>query len=148
MGPNSAELIRVFTRQVNGVVADVTFADNADFEVVVEVEAGEAIFNAGTQYQTGIVLRDKTAADIIQTTPQFSGGGGVPADTAGFGPEGMSLAGTEWLTQTNLFVYRVAAADLAGRENHICEILAYLRARVRNPDISFAASSYFMITPP
>jgi hypothetical protein len=126
----------------------VTFPVNADFEVVVEVEAGTAVFNAGTQYHAGIVLRDKTATDIIQATPQLAEGGGVAAATAGFGPEGMSLAGKEWRTQADQFVYRVAAADLAGRENHICEVLAFLRVGVAEPDVSFAVSSYLMITPP
>lgn len=134
MGPNDAELVRVFTREVGAAIADVTFPVVDDFEVVVEVEAGSAIFGGGTQYETGIVLRDKTAGSVIPTTP------------AGFGPEGMDGAGANWLNQANQFVYTVAATDLAGRENHICEVLAFLKVRVTDPDVSFATSPYFIIT--
>lgn len=146
MGPNDAELIRVWTRKTGGTVAHLTFPVNANFEIVVDVEAGDAMFGGGTEYETGIVLRDKTAGDTIQTTPQLAAGGGVPADPAGFGPDGMDGAGTEWLTQANQFVYLVEAADLAGRENHICEVLAFLRVRVTDPDVSFATSPLFILT--
>lgn len=134
MGPNDAELVRVFTREVDAAIADVTFPVTEDFQVVVEVEAGSAIFGGGTQYETGIVLRDKTTGSVIPTTP------------ASFGPEGMDGAGANWPSQANQFVYRVAAADLAGRENHICEVLAFLKVRVTDPDVSFATSPYFIIT--
>ncbi|MDX1522733.1 MAG: hypothetical protein R3264_13985 [Anaerolineae bacterium] len=146
MGPNDAELVRVFTREVGGAIADVTFPVADDFEVVVEVEAGSAIFGGGTQYETGIVVRDKMAGDTIQATPQLASGAGVPANPAGFGPEGMAGAGTEWLSQANQFVYKVEAAALGGRENHICEVMAFLKVRVTDPDVSFAISPHFIIT--
>jgi len=133
MGPNDAELVRVWTREVGGAIGDLTFPYNKPFEVVVDVEAGNAIFGGGTTYQTGVAVRDLSDGTIIAVTS--------PASVAG------NMGDPNWPAPAQQFVFTVPAANLgAGKENHCCEALAFLRARNADVDVSFATSSMFIIT--
>ena len=138
MGPNDAELVRVYTRNPTAAggdpVADVTFPFKQNIEVVVDVEAGYAIFGLGAQYEVGVVVRDLSDGSFIPTTSNIKT------------PDSIGSDGSAWTTQATSFVFTIQAESLgAGKENHICEVLAYLRVGVINPDISFARSSLFMI---
>jgi hypothetical protein len=138
MGPNDVELVRVWTREVGASVADVTFPHNADFQVVVDVEAGTTIFGGGTKYQTGIYVRDLSNFTAIPAAP-------VPPTVT----TQDDMGAASWPNTRHQFVYKVAAADLgAARENHCCEVLAFLRVRVSDPDVTFATSPTFIITRP
>ena len=130
MGPNDVELTRVFTRQVNGKIADVTLSSGDDFEVVVEVEAGTAVFNQGAQYKTDIVIRDLSANNNIPRGP---------AGIAG------ALGSAPWDAQAKQLVFTVKAADLAGREGDLCEVYAYLLEGNKDPDASFLVSQPFLV---
>jgi hypothetical protein len=134
MGPNDAEVVRVFTQRAGATIADVTFPVNADFTVVAEAEAGSALHGSGAQFSTNIVVRDITANTNIPHAPAagFSGG----------------LASAQWPNFDQTFRYTVASADLAGREDHLCQVLTYLTAGVNNPDTSFAVSNLFLLTAP
>jgi hypothetical protein len=132
---NDAELVRVFTRRVGGAVGDVSFPSNADFQVVVEAEAGSALHGSGAQFLTNIVVRDITDNVNIASAPAvgFSG----------------SMGGADWPNLDATFVFTVAAADLgAAKENDVCQVVAFVKAGVVNPDTTFALSPYFMITAP
>ncbi|MFI6906121.1 hypothetical protein ACIBKY_32995 [Nonomuraea sp. NPDC050394] len=132
MGPNDVELTQVYTREPNKTIADVTFASTNDFQVVVEAEAGNAIFSGGGQFTTSIVVRDLTANDDIPFAP-----GSVSGQ---FGQQ-------EWSREDNSFVYAVKANDLTNRKGHLCEVYAYLLAGIRNHDASLAKSRMFLIQP-
>ncbi|NJP92028.1 hypothetical protein HCN51_21620 [Nonomuraea sp. FMUSA5-5] len=132
MGPNDAELVQVYTRNVGKTIADVTFSSTADFEVVVEVEAGDAMFSAGAEYTVDIVVRDLTANDTIPFTP------GRIKD---------NLGKPTWPKEDNAFVFTVQAANLASRKGHLCEVHGYLLVGIRNFDSSFARSRTFLIQP-
>ena len=135
MGPNDAELVRVWTREVGGTIGDETFPHNAAFEVVVEAEAGLAIFNSGAQFQTGLVVRDLYDNTFITVGPPNSFNG--------------SLNSPAWATRAKQFVYTVPAASLGNaRLNHVCEVVAHLVIGVATPDVSFAVSPMFIITAP
>lgn len=128
-GPMDAELVRVFTREAGGTIGDETLSVAADFEVAVEAEAGSAVHGAGTQYETNVVVRDITKNDNIAATPA-AGAAGSTGDAA-------------WPSQAQTFTFKVAKAGLTGRENHICQALAYLRV---GQDSSFAPSALFILT--
>lgn len=136
MGPNDVELARVYTREAGGTISDRTFPVNQDFEIAVDVEAGNAIFGGGTQFSVGVVLRDETANDDIPAT----------LDPAIAFPGTMGTA--DWPTQAHQFTFKVAAADLAGRENHCAKVIAFLQARLGDPDVSFAETELFILTTP
>jgi hypothetical protein len=140
MGPNDVELVRVFTRRTGSAIADITFPFNVGFQVVLDAEAGNAIFAGGAQFEVGVVVRDLTDGTVIATTP-------VPPTPPP--PSPAHLNAPEWPALANRFVYNVAAGALgAAKENHICEVLAFLRVNVTDPDVSFARSPLFIITRP
>jgi len=60
MGPNDVEIVRVYTRLAARDIADCTFATDEKCEVVVEAEAGNAIWAMGVPYWIGLSIRDLT----------------------------------------------------------------------------------------
>jgi hypothetical protein len=135
MGIMNRNLTRVWTRDVGGRIEDLTFPYDKDFEVVVDAEAELGIFHAGARYGTGVVVRDLTAGNAIATVP-------VP-------PLSGAMGDPSWPTPDHQFVYTVPAANLgAARENHCCEVLAFVRVGVADPDVSFGISPMFIIRNP
>ena len=133
MGPNDAELVRVFTRKPGEDIADATFPYNENIEIVVEAEAGSAIFGSGSPYEADVVVRDLTDNTLIHAVGTASG----------------SLGSGGWNTKPTEFTFSIHAHHLgAAKENHILEVIAYLRVRAADPDVSFARSPLFIITRP
>jgi hypothetical protein len=120
------------TREPGATTRNQMFPYGADFEIVVEVEAGHTIFSMEPHYETGIVVRDLTDNTIVPTTP------------AGYGPA--TLGEIDWDSQTSQFVYQVSSGELGpGKKNHCCEVIAFLKTGVVDPSISFANSPLFII---
>ena len=109
--PNDTNLVNVSTRDVAAPVSNNVLSLANPFEVVIETEAGSAIFGGGTAYETGIVVNDSTSHETIHE------------ETIGPG----NMGDAKWPTQKNEFVYQVPAAALAGRVNHVCVVIAWLR---------------------
>jgi hypothetical protein len=68
MNPNDAKLVRIYTRKQGGAVSDETpiggtNGNNAQFEVVVEGEAGAVLGGSGAPYQLRISAIDLTDVD-------------------------------------------------------------------------------------
>ena len=133
MGPNDAEVVRVFTARAVGAafVPDVTFGQNEDIKIFVEAEAGTTIHGSAADFLTGIVVRDITQNDNINFTANSTLTG--------------DLASANWPNFDQKFEFTVAQADLATRENHVCQVIAFLKIGVNNPDTSFALSPLFFV---
>jgi len=58
MQPNDVALVRVYTKEPGEIISDVTFEVDSDIEVVLEAEAGSAIFGSGASYKFSFVIRD------------------------------------------------------------------------------------------
>lgn len=133
MGPNEAEMVRVFTREVGALVRSEALPHDQSFEIVAEVATGATLLDGGPQYETGIVVRDLTGNTTIPTRP------------AGYGPEYMG--GPDWDSQTAEFVYSVSDEDLVpSMANHCFEAIAFLKVGAPYPVVSFAQSPLFMLT--
>jgi hypothetical protein len=151
VGPTDVELVRVFSREVNGKIADESFPANRDFEIAIEAEAGTFVLNGGGQFIVGLVLRDISQNNnIVGVVPKQQPT--VPPtpptppinSPATFSPGNNNGA---WPEQARVFEYTVPAASLAGRENHVCQAIASLSVGAGGPrDTSFATSNLFMIT--
>ncbi len=139
MGPNDADIVRCFVRTVGGLSSESALPYNAPFEIVVEVEAGSAIFGTGAQFAAGVVVRDLSDCTCL---PAPAAG----ANTPNIGVSD-NMSGANWNTQVARFLYTVAAPGPT-KENHIWEVLAFLRVNVVNPDMSFCRSDLFIITRP
>jgi len=133
MGPNDTELVRVYTREPGDTVADLTLPITANGEVVIEAEAGSTIHGTGAQFETNVVVRDLTANSVIATTP-----------AAGFNGQ---LNTAAWPAFNQQFVFTIPTANLAGRANHCCQVLAFVTVGIGpNQDVSFAESPVFILT--
>jgi hypothetical protein len=133
VGPNDAELARVFTARIVGgnAVPDVTFGLDEDVKIFSEAEAGTTVHGSGAQFLTGIVVRDITQNNDIPFTANSTLSG--------------ALDSANWPNFDQRFEFTVAQADLAGRENDVCQVIAFLKIGTTNPDASFADSAYFII---
>ena len=135
MGPNDVDLARVFVRELrepNSVVGEESIDIQSGLQIVVEAEAGSAIHGQGTQFLTNIVVRDLTANNNIPAQPQ-----------AGFSGQ---MATAAWLPLDHQFLFSVAPGVLVGRQDHLCEVLAFLKAGIVHPDVEFATSYTFILT--
>ncbi|MBI1878893.1 MAG: hypothetical protein HYR94_11870 [Chloroflexi bacterium] len=134
---NDVDIVRVFARQVNGAIAEVTFPTDQDFEVILEAEAGATVHKSGAQYQAGIAVRDLTNGTVI------------PAANDPNTPDSGHMKGVkEWPKEAYAIKYTVAKANLAGRANHVLEVLAFVTEGVSDVDASFATSPPFILTVP
>jgi hypothetical protein len=126
MGPNDAEIIRVFTKRIAGTISDETLKTSEDFDVLVESEYGAAI--AGIVSEIGVTVLDLTASNVIVNFPPISFNA-IPGE------------------KKDTFV--VSKTLLTGRENHVCQIVAFLSLGIAvEPDASFATSSHFLLIKP
>jgi len=132
VGPNDAELLRVFTRASGAVVGHVTFPYDRAFDAVIECEAGTALHASGAQYAVRIDVIDLSAMhSVVQSA----------AVAAGF------LGDARWPKPAHQFVFGITAPGHAC-DGHIWRVFASLKVGVRSPDASFADSAIFMITSP
>ena len=132
MSPNDVELVRVYTKEIGGKISDTTLPVSSGFEVIVEAEAGSAIHSSGAQFLMNILVRDLSANDIIPATPTQAVSG--------------AMSSSAWPELYRALQYKVNKADLTGRENHVCQVIAFLNVGVNNPDVSFAVSPFSILT--
>ncbi|HUN36189.1 MAG TPA: hypothetical protein VMU95_29680 [Trebonia sp.] len=137
MGPNSADIVRVYTREASGEIENNTLDPSADAVVVVDVEAGGTVLGNGAQWQLGIVVKDLTADSVIPFT--------LTPTTAVSG----SLSSAPWTTQSERFHYTIPAANLATHKGSLCQVYAYLLigTNAANYDASFVESQPFLVLP-
>ncbi len=140
---NDFDLVRVFTRAVGGATAETALPFNANFEVVIEVEAGQALLNGGGQFAVALVVRDLTTGANFAVTATPSG----TAQTPNVGAPA-NLASAAWPIQAVQFVYTTQNPPGAATENDFCEALASIRVGVNNPDVEFATSPLFILIRP
>jgi hypothetical protein len=137
MGPNDADIIRVYTREATGEVADNTLDPTADAVVVIDLEAGGAVFGTGAQWQLGLVVKDLVTNSVIPftTTPTTAVSG--------------NLGTAPWTSQSETFVYTLPAGNLGPHKGNLCQIYAYLLIGINaaNYDASFVVSEPFLVLP-
>ena len=137
---NDVDLVRVFTRTTGSTTAETALPFNAAFVIAIEAEAGSAIFAAGAQFAVTLVVRDLSDGTFFTATP--TGGSNTPNPGAN-----ANLNTIAWPAQIRQFLYTITAPGPA-KENHLCDVLASVRAGVTNPDVEFAESPLFIIIRP
>lgn len=142
MNPNDVEIVRVYTREYGGTIADFTphisVTGGGSFEVVVEAEAGSVQQGIGAPYQIAIEACDLTTC----SNPP------APFDqshTGSFNP-GAFPAG--WPAHAEVFTITLTAAQAALVRDHIFRYVAYLRTPTTGKPliVSFAESPLFVVS--
>jgi len=131
MAPNDIELTRVWTRKIGGTVAHHTFPSGTGFEIVVDCESGASIQGSGSPWEIGICVRDLCDNNPIVFTATQNG----------------SLGSPPWISLDFFAVFTIPAPTPA-QEGHIWEVVASLKVRPIDPDMSFSKSALFCITAP
>lgn len=139
MNPNGVEIVRVYTRETGGTVADITPgvpSQGGSFQVVVEAEAGAVIAGSGAPYKIAIEAFDYSTGEKAQPALKFS------QSVAG-------AFGSGWPNHQEVFTITLNANEAPGVQDHILRYVAYLVTpppRQRPQIVSFAESPLFMIT--
>ncbi|KAA0932293.1 hypothetical protein [Streptomyces apricus] len=131
MGPNDTEIVRVFARSTASPSADPTLDPKEAAQIVVEAEAGDAVFRMGVPYEVDVTVKDLVDGTNIPTTPA----GAVTGQ----------LSQAPWNKQHSAFVFGVAASELEKHKGHQCEVYATVYMGLQEPDASFATSPRFLV---
>jgi len=127
MGPNDAQIICTFVTKPNGGKLEydtLRVGDPPNCEIVVETAFGNAF--SGTASQIGATIIDQTTSTVA----------------ANYGPYNWSAVAGPF-THT----FPIAAAALAGRAHHVCQVIAYLQVGIgaNEPDASFAEDTFLVV---
>ena len=127
---NECELSRVFVRNVGGLVSEESIKDDVRFDVVLEAESGQTLFNGGGAYKLLMVLRDLTTSTTLSQ---------------------QSLSGTfgdaNWPTPVLQLAFTQNPAGGAA-DDHVLQVLGVLSAGRADPIVDAEESDIFIITQP
>lgn len=131
-GTNDCELTRVYTSLAPppNSISDETIKSNQDFRVVIDAEAGSALFNLAGSYLLKIDVVDLT--DSVPVNSQQQAG---------------TFGDANWPALTIEFPFTVGAQG-ATKENHVYEVVAVVTAGGADPIVDFERSDLFIITKP
>lgn len=133
MHANDVQIVRVFTKRDDPAItiSDQTFKSDEEIVVVVEAEAGTTVHGNGGPYTISIVVRDLTENSIIDDAIL----------------EG-NFTVSPWDNLELEHAFPNISEQGTGKEGHVYDVIACLLAGVVNPNVSFATSPLFVITPP
>ncbi|GAA3973333.1 MULTISPECIES: hypothetical protein [Streptomyces] len=138
MGPNDAQIVRVFSRGLKGPIADLTLNPNSEGEVVLEAEAGETLHDGGGDYLVTLVVRD------------LSDGTAIPAQVPN-APKPGEVKGRfrdpNWVDLPASFGFVMSSADLKNHRGHLVQAYGSVVYGNTKPGSTFAVSQTFQILP-
>jgi hypothetical protein len=129
---NQAILARVYATETGGAIEEEALRSDQPFDIVVEAEAGNNVFNAGGTYKVQMVLTDYTQNMTTANTQTISGT---------FGP-----ADANWTAQELQHRF-VIPAQGAARNDHAYRAFAVLQVGNVDPIVDFEEGEVFVITP-
>ncbi len=143
MNPNGVEIVRVYTREFGGTIADTTphvTAPTFHFQVVVEAEAGSVKQGDGSPYRFAIEAFDLTTGNKPP--------GAFSKVANGYFTGGPPPAG--WPAHSEVFTITLTAAEATAVEDHILRYVASLVTPPPGPGVtpqivSFAESPLFIV---
>jgi hypothetical protein len=127
---NQAILARVKVTETNKNIEEESLPSDKAFDVVVEAEAGNNVFNSNQSYKLQMVLTDYTANFTTTNTQTRSG----------------SFGDANWPAQET--DHRFVIPALAGREDHALRAFAVLQVGKKDPIVDYEEGEVFVITPP
>jgi len=128
---NDCELSRVYVRNNGGLVSEESIKDNVSFDVVLEAEAGQTLFNGGGAYKLIMVVTDFTADYTTYATNTVSG----------------NFGDANWPNPVLSYPFTLAPAG-PGRDDHVLQAMGVLSAGRNDPSVDTEQSDLFIITQP
>lgn len=128
---NQCELSRVYVRNSGGQVSEESIKNDAAFEVVLEAEVGQALFNNGGAYKLIMVLTDLTGDYITYATNTVSG----------------NFGDVNWPTPVLSHPFTLPPIG-SGRDDHVFQAMGVLSAGKNDPIVDTEQSDLLIITQP
>ncbi|MHC3468260.1 hypothetical protein ACYF6T_06075 [Streptomyces sp. 7R007] len=138
MGPNDAQIVRVFSREPNGDIADLTLDPKSNAEIVLEAEAGRTLHQNAGKYLVSLVVRD------------LSDGTAIPAQVAGAPQPGVVegfFTDPNWKDYPARFTFVVTSADLKNHRGHLVQAYGSVLYGTGDPGATLSISQPFQILP-
>ena len=130
---NEAKLVRVYSRNFGGVVAEEAIPTNTAFEIVSEAEVGSALFNNGGPYNLILTVEDLAASTVVYN-----------ANKSGWLHEAAAAADAppNWSAQTFQFPFQVPAQPVL---NHPYKARIVMTVGAADKIVVHRASEVFVI---
>ncbi len=134
--PNAtqAELASVYVRYTDvtdhGDNTEESIKDNQSFDLVLELEAGQVLFNQGSKYNLSVVLND--LFDSSKTIYSNTQGG--------------ALGDSNWLKPDVKFAWTIPAGTLPLVDNHVYQAIGVLSVGNADPIVDMEQSELFVVT--
>ena len=128
---NECELSRVYVRNSGGQVSEESIKDNASFDVVLEAEVGQALFNNGGAYTLNMVLTDLTNNYLTFANKRVNG----------------TFGDVNWPSPVLSFPFALPPVG-SGLDDHVFQAMGVLSAGKSDPIVDTEQSDVFLITQP
>jgi hypothetical protein len=133
---NACRLASVYVRYTDtanhGGISEESIKDNQSFDLCLELEAGQTIFNAGAVYELFVVLND--LSDSSATVYKNSQAG--------------SLGDPKWQAQDTTFFWTIPAGSVPLADDHVYQATAVISVGKADPIVDSAQSQLFIATQP
>ena len=133
---NQCELTSVFVRYTDivnhGGISEESIKDNQSFDLCLELEAGQAIFDAAGQYNLFVVLNDLSDSSKTVYTNTQAG----------------SLGDPNWQNMDTTFSWTVPAGSVPLVDDHVYQAIAVMSVGKHDPIVGAEQSRLFIITQP
>jgi hypothetical protein len=133
---NECELASVYVRYTDtanhGGISEESIKDNESFDLCLELEAGQTIYNAGAQYNLLVVLND--LSDSSATVYKNSQAG--------------SLGDPKWQAMDTTFFWTVPVGSVPLADDHVYQATAVMSVGRADPIVDSEQSPLFIVTQP
>jgi hypothetical protein len=133
---NACQLASVYVRYTDtanhGGISEESIKDGQSFDLCLELEAGQTIFDAGAVYELFVVLND--LSDSSATVYKNSQAG--------------SLGDPKWQAQRTTFFWTIPAGSVPLADDHVYQATAVMSVGKGDPIVDSAQSQLFIATQP
>jgi|HubBroStandDraft_4_1064222.scaffolds.fasta_scaffold02520_7 hypothetical protein len=133
---NESALTSVYVRYTDtadhGGISEESIKDNQSFDLCLDLEAGQTIFNSGAAYNLFVVLND--LSDSSTTVYKNSQGG--------------SLGDPKWPTMDTTFSWTIPAGSIPLADDHVYQATGVMSVGKSDPIVDVDQSALFIVTQP
>lgn len=136
---SNTQIVRLYTREAEGPVADVTLDPGKDAQVIMEVEAGEADWRTGARFEAGLSIVELDGVTPF-TDPETTAD---PSDH--YAPYHGSMTESPWTSQDQSFIYTIRKDQLAAHDGHTCKAYGHLLVGAVDRETYLVESPPFLV---